>query len=118
MTTKRYGRDVWGSRVRAYLNSGMTRKQWCEENDINVRTLAYWIRKLRDEEKGCDTPQWLRINAQDGEPIPEIDICPYSTVSDHSSLEFRVQRDHLSVYIPLHADDSSILRILSILDAI
>ena len=118
MATERCGRDVWEPRVRAYRNSGMTQKQWCAENDIKVRALAYWIKKLRDEEMECDSPEWLRINAQDNSPIAALDICSYGTGSDRPPLEFRVQCGPLSVYIPFQADDSSILRIISLLEAI
>ena len=118
MAAERCGRDVWEPRVRAYRNSGMTQKQWCAENDIKVRALAYWIKKLRNEETECDSPEWLRINAQDTSSIAAIDLCAYDSGSDYQPLEFRVQCNHISVYIPCQADDASILRMLRLLEAL
>ena len=37
---------LWSNRIRDFRESGLTRKEWCYQNQIPLSTLSYWIRKL------------------------------------------------------------------------
>lgn len=39
--------DLWAERIRAFQESGLSRKDWCQQNEIPQSTLSYWIRKIR-----------------------------------------------------------------------
>jgi hypothetical protein len=39
----------WASHVKACEESGMSAKQWCEENGINVKTYSTRLRRVREE---------------------------------------------------------------------
>ncbi len=39
----------WLDIIHACNASGLTRKAWCEQNDINIKTFYYWQRQLRRE---------------------------------------------------------------------
>lgn len=41
--------DMWGQRIQDYHSSGLTCKEWCEQNQISVSTMGYWIRKQKAE---------------------------------------------------------------------
>lgn len=47
--------------VEAYRNSGKTAQVWCDENQLNIHTLKYWIRKLNRQEEDKNTPQWVSL---------------------------------------------------------
>ena len=38
--------DLWADRIHAFQESGLSRKEWCQQNGIPQSTLGYWIRKL------------------------------------------------------------------------
>lgn len=40
---------MWAQRIQDYQLSGLTCKKWCEENQVSVSTLGYWIRKQKME---------------------------------------------------------------------
>ena len=42
--------DRWRMLVQTCQQSGQTVVNWCEENNINVKTYYYWLRKLRKQE--------------------------------------------------------------------
>lgn len=41
--------DLWADRAHAFQESGLSRKEWCRQNEIPQSTLSYWIRKLQAE---------------------------------------------------------------------
>ena len=41
--------DLWADRFHAFQESGLSRKEWCQQNGIPQSTLGYWIRKLQSE---------------------------------------------------------------------
>lgn len=46
-TTSKAG--LWADRVLTFQESGLSRKEWCMQNQIPQSTLSYWIRKLQSE---------------------------------------------------------------------
>ena len=41
--------DLWAYRIHAFQESGLSRKDWCQQNEIPQSTLGYWIRRLQSE---------------------------------------------------------------------
>ena len=41
--------DLWAGRIHAFQESGLSRKDWCQQNAIPQSTLGYWIRKIQPE---------------------------------------------------------------------
>ena len=41
--------DLWADRIHAFQESGLSRKDWCQQNEIPQSTLNYWIRKIQSE---------------------------------------------------------------------
>ena len=39
----------WREIIHAWSKSGMTKKDWCEENDVPLRQFYYWQRKVRED---------------------------------------------------------------------
>ena len=37
--------ELWADRIRAFLDSGLSRKDWCQQNGIPQSTFSYWFRK-------------------------------------------------------------------------
>ena len=44
--------DLWTDRIHAFQESGLSRKDWCQQNEIPPSTLGYWIRKIPSEAPG------------------------------------------------------------------
>ena len=42
--------DLWADRIHAFQESGLSRKDWCQQNEIPQSTLNYWIRKIQLED--------------------------------------------------------------------
>lgn len=51
---------LWAGRIQNFYSSGLSRKAWCQTNNVPLSTLSYWIRKLA---KGSGEQQ------QDHEPV-------------------------------------------------
>lgn len=39
--------DHWSERIQAFQESGLSRKDWCQQNEIPQSTFGYWIRKIK-----------------------------------------------------------------------
>ena len=46
--------DLWADRIHAFQESGLSRKDWCQQNEIPPSTLGYWIRKIQSESPGTE----------------------------------------------------------------
>lgn len=42
-------RQLWTQRITDYRNSGMTASNWCEDNEIILSQLRYWLLKFKKE---------------------------------------------------------------------
>lgn len=49
MTTKQDGTKarLWSERIAAHAASGLSRRAWCRQADVNPNTMDYWYRRLR-----------------------------------------------------------------------
>lgn len=41
--------DLWADRIHAFQESGLSRKEWCQQNKVPQSTLSYWLRKFQSE---------------------------------------------------------------------
>ena len=41
-------RALWMERIQKFQSSGQACKSWCQNNQIAVSTMNYWMRQLRD----------------------------------------------------------------------
>jgi len=53
--------ELRSKQVEAYRNSGKTAQVWCDENQLSIHTLKYWIQKLNRQEKDHRRPQWVSL---------------------------------------------------------
>ena len=47
--------DLWADRIHAFQESGLSRKDWCQQNEIPQSTLGYWIRKIQSGTTGTES---------------------------------------------------------------
>lgn len=41
--------ELWAYRISSFQESGLSRKEWCQQNEIPLSTFGYWNRKLQTE---------------------------------------------------------------------
>lgn len=46
--------DFWAGRIQSFQESGLSRKEWCQQNQIPQSTLGYWIRRFQSEAPGTE----------------------------------------------------------------
>ncbi len=65
MTNKEL-RQQWEVRVAAFIESGLSTKDWSETNDVKLSQLRYWIRKFKSVVKNDNqSPKWLSVDIGD-----------------------------------------------------
>lgn len=61
-TEREENQKIWFSRIREMQSSGMTQKEWCQKNKIDLNSMYYWLRKYRETENLKKQPfAWLEI---------------------------------------------------------
>ncbi|WP_294407097.1 IS66 family insertion sequence element accessory protein TnpA [uncultured Clostridium sp.] len=45
--TMKYRTQKWLGIIRECQASGLSKRTWCEQNNVNEKTFYYWLRKLR-----------------------------------------------------------------------
>jgi hypothetical protein len=56
MSSKEVRRQTWIARLTAYKQSGQTMKVWCNAQGVTLDQLKYWLRKLKSEDGGSESP--------------------------------------------------------------
>lgn len=58
----------WRQHVESYRSSGLTRKAYCERNQIKESTFGYWCKKMKRTEQGLDKclePMWIPLQVSE-----------------------------------------------------
>lgn len=78
-------RSLWIERIKNYKESGLTAAKWCEDNDIGIYTLRYWIHKLNKEKKMENIPSKLvPVTLSQSSAV---DSCPIKVTIGSSTVE-------------------------------
>ena len=59
--------DLWTERIHAFQESGLSRKDWCQQNEVPLSTLSYWIRKFQSKATQAESlpdPVFARLPAE------------------------------------------------------
>lgn len=56
-------RDMWKKHIANQRSSGLSRKKWCDANDINFHTFAYWVSRLKKDSIVIETnnTEWATV---------------------------------------------------------
>lgn len=77
--------ELWTERIHAFQKSGLSQKDWCQQNEVPQSTLSYWIRKLRLETHETDVipdPVFAKL--------PEEQDFQFSADTEHSPVIIRL----------------------------
>ena len=78
---KQIRRDRWLQIILAATNSGMTKKQWCNEHQVSTKTFYHWQKIIREEE--AERFQQMRLSYSPGSaPTPTAQTLSSVNVSD------------------------------------
>ena len=57
-------RQLWTQRITDYRNSGMTASNWCEDNEIILSQLRYWLLKFKKENTSTESngTNWVSVD--------------------------------------------------------
>ena len=120
-TTKQMMRlQEWSEQIKARNASGLSVKQWCEENGINVKTYYLHQRRVQEEllDKLTQVPEIMQsgqqkqIIRQEGKALPEIVAIPAMQLMSEGKPETNCQpyitnlhydQPSITVYIGTHA---------------
>jgi len=62
MMTRAERRKIWEERVSSFKASGQTQVNWCDDQEINIHQLRYWIRKFQSEKlTEPSTQEWISV---------------------------------------------------------
>jgi hypothetical protein len=63
--------SYWTQQVQALGTSGLSRRAYCEQNNIKLSQLGYWCRKLTSPAKADSAASWipLQINEEESASI-------------------------------------------------
>lgn len=59
--------DLWADRISSFHESGLSRKEWCQQNKIPVSTFSYWSRKFQSESpviENSNEPVFARLPSE------------------------------------------------------
>lgn len=67
LAVQEYRTNQWMEQIRSCRSSAMTVKAWCAENEINLKSYYYWLRKIRAAaiEGQSTAPQFVRIGTEE-----------------------------------------------------
>ena len=82
--------EKWQSQVAAYRSSGLSRRDYCRQNQISPSTLDYWCRKLKPASPNSNTldhdRRWVPLTIHDE-----------SASRNHQAIRLHIGRVELAV---------------------
>ena len=64
--------DQWAVLCKEQFESGLTVKQWCEQNGYTIHTYNYWKHRLKESYVDSILPDIVPITPQAPAPLPEL----------------------------------------------
>lgn len=58
---------LWAGRIAAFKNSGLSRKEWCQKNQVPLSTFGYWFRKMQTGspmKEFCEDPIFAKLPSE------------------------------------------------------
>ena len=87
----------WAGMVREYRSSGLTVKEWCIDNDVNIKTYYYRLKRIRDFI--CDN-KLENINNVCESAHHDIVPVPVNLVADNDTQQIKITASNVSVELP------------------
>lgn len=87
----------WAEMVRECRSSGLTVKEWCINNDVNIKTYYYRLKRVRDFI--CDN-KLVNINNVCSSAHHDIVPVPVNPVSDNDTQQIKITASNISVELP------------------
>ena len=63
-----YRAETWAMLIQECNNSGLTKREFCQQRGISEKSYYYWLRKLRSQIAASSTPQLVQL---DPEPLTD-----------------------------------------------
>ena len=63
-----YRAQTWAMLIQECNNSGLTKREFCQQRGISEKSFYYWFRKMRTQMTETSAPQLVRL-----EPLPPAD---------------------------------------------
>lgn len=82
----KYRTQKWLGIIRECQASGLKKRTWCRQNDINEKAFYYWLRKFR--KMACENKE-LMIQESNGIESPEViqPIVPITVLKDDPAVK-------------------------------
>lgn len=87
---------LWADRIHAFQGSGLSRKDWCQQNGIPQSTLSYWIRKIPSgdvETEGVSGLVFARLPMEQELDVPIHTGTPPVTILLPENIRIEVRAD-------------------------
>lgn len=77
--------NEWAARFSEQKASGLTVRQWCDQNNYSIHTYNYWKHLLKEERASQVLPAIVPLSIPEPVTIPESSV-PIAPASENSSL--------------------------------
>ena len=57
-----YRAQTWATLIRECSNSGLTKREFCQQRGISEKSFYYWLRKLRSQMAEASVPQLVQLD--------------------------------------------------------
>lgn len=58
-----YRAQTWAMLIQECNNSGLTKREFCQQRGISEKSFYYWLRKLRSQMAKATGPQLVQLNS-------------------------------------------------------
>lgn len=93
---------TWEQKISEYRSSGVSTTAWCEQNNIKISALRYWISRLNKEKRETTNIQWISM-----------DDALAMNASDTTSIVIKIGK--ASVHVTPSFSENTLLRVLKVL---
>ena len=111
---KEVRRKEWGEQVRECQNSGLSIREWCKQNGVNIYTYYRRLRKLRnellDQAEECHPIVPVSVSSEISKTSPIEQTAKPVTAEPDSKIVMR--KDGIEIDIPQNISENTLLVLL------
>ena len=105
----------WTSVVKACSESGLSKEEWCRQNNINIKVYYYWQRRVREAVAPASERNALAVREPAFIEVTPDSLLPDEHISGLSESSLTIEINGIKLFVNEATSDSLLRRVCGVL---
>lgn len=105
----------WTSVVKACSESGLSKEEWCRQNNINIKVYYYWQRRVREAVAPVSNGTALAVREPAFVEVTPDSLLPQARTEEHLDSNLTIEINGIRLIVNERTSDSLLRRVCGVL---